>query len=124
MLRPRWTAVSRSAAAASAAMADNMAAGQYIGKAVDRLSEPRILDLGASRRIRTMTTMNMSTHSNGRPLQGRHALVTGGSRGLGRALGHALGAAGARVVLVAREVAPLEEAAASIRRAGGQAWAV
>src|SRR3954469_12205550 len=98
MLRPRWTAVSRSAAAASAAMADNMGAGQYIGKAVDRLSEPRILDLGASRRIRrmktmkTMTTMNVSTYSNGRPLQGRHALVTGGSRGLGRALGHALGA--------------------------------
>jgi NAD(P)-dependent dehydrogenase (short-subunit alcohol dehydrogenase family) len=53
-------------------------------------------------------------------LTGTAALVTGGSRGLGRALGGALATAGARVVLVARDAGPLEEAAAEIRRGGGE----
>lgn len=49
------------------------------------------------------------------------ALVTGGSRGLGRALGLALAAAGVRVALVARETEPLAAVVAEIRAAGGQA---
>jgi len=52
------------------------------------------------------------------------AVVTGGSRGLGRALGQSLAAAGARVVLVARDRGPLEEAVAAIRARGGQAHGV
>jgi NAD(P)-dependent dehydrogenase (short-subunit alcohol dehydrogenase family) len=52
------------------------------------------------------------------------AVVTGGSRGLGRALGEALAAAGARVVLVARDRGPLEEAVAAIRARGGEAHGV
>src|SRR6476469_6253954 len=63
--------------------------------------------------------MNMSAN-----LAGQNALVTGGSRGLGRALGQSLAAAGARVVLVAREAGPLDEAVASIRAAGGIAHAI
>jgi NAD(P)-dependent dehydrogenase (short-subunit alcohol dehydrogenase family) len=51
-------------------------------------------------------------------------VVTGGSRGLGRALGESLAAAGARVVLVARDRAPLDEAVAAIRARGGEAHAV
>src|SRR5438876_9097055 len=51
-------------------------------------------------------------------------VVTGGSRGLGRALGQALAAAGARVVLVARDRGPLEEVVAAIRARGGEAHAV
>ena len=48
-------------------------------------------------------------------LEGMNALVTGGSRGLGRALGQALARAGARVVLVAREEGSLAEAVAELR---------
>ena len=52
------------------------------------------------------------------------ALVTGASRGLGRALAVDLARRGARVALVARGAAALEEAAAEIRAAGGTAHAV
>ncbi|HEU5209013.1 MAG TPA: SDR family oxidoreductase [Longimicrobiales bacterium] len=40
--------------------------------------------------------------SSAEPLQGRHALVTGGSRGIGRATAAALASAGAHVTIVAR----------------------
>lgn len=57
-------------------------------------------------------------------LYGTAALVTGGSRGLGRALGRALAAAGARVALVARHPEPLADAVAEIRARGGEAHAI
>jgi len=57
-------------------------------------------------------------------LQGKAAVVTGGSRGLGRALGLALGRAGARPVLVARHPEPLRAVVAEIAAAGGEAHAV
>ncbi|HEY5089665.1 MAG TPA: SDR family oxidoreductase [Polyangia bacterium] len=52
------------------------------------------------------------------------ALVTGGSRGLGKALGEALAGAGARVVLVAQHAEPLRAVVAAIRDRGGEAHAV
>jgi 3-hydroxybutyrate dehydrogenase len=51
-------------------------------------------------------------------LQGKTALVTGGSRGLGLQMAHALGEAGARVMLTSRKAADLEAAAAELKAAG------
>ncbi|MEK7837792.1 MAG: SDR family NAD(P)-dependent oxidoreductase, partial [candidate division NC10 bacterium] len=56
-------------------------------------------------------------------LAGRVALVTGASRGLGRALALAFGAAGATVACAARSVDQVEDTAARVREAGGQARA-
>jgi NAD(P)-dependent dehydrogenase (short-subunit alcohol dehydrogenase family) len=57
-------------------------------------------------------------------LEGRLALVTGASRGIGAATAEALGAAGVRVVLAARDGGALEAVAQRINQAGGQARAV
>jgi NAD(P)-dependent dehydrogenase (short-subunit alcohol dehydrogenase family) len=54
-------------------------------------------------------------------LDGRVALVTGGSSGIGRAIGRALAGAGARVVLLARGEPPLADAVAAIEATGGTA---
>ena len=51
-------------------------------------------------------------------LKGKTALVTGGSRGLGLQLAHALGEAGAKVLLSSRKASDLEEAAAELKAAG------
>ena len=51
-------------------------------------------------------------------LKGKTALVTGGSRGLGLQMAHALGEAGARIMLSSRKAADLEEAAAQLQAAG------
>jgi len=59
-----------------------------------------------------------------KPLEGRVALVTGASRGIGRAAGRALAAAGANVILVARTVGGLEELDDEIQKAGGHATLV
>jgi len=54
-------------------------------------------------------------------LQGRVSLVTGASRGIGRAIARGLAAEGAHVVLGARDAAKLAEAVAEIESAGGRA---
>jgi NAD(P)-dependent dehydrogenase (short-subunit alcohol dehydrogenase family) len=52
------------------------------------------------------------------------AIVTGGSKGLGRAMALGLGEAGAKVVVTSRTVALIEETADEIIQKGGQAIAV
>ena len=54
-------------------------------------------------------------------LKGRIALITGASRGLGRAMALALGGAGARLALVGRDEAKLQETASAIRGLGADA---
>ena len=51
-------------------------------------------------------------------LKGKTALVTGGSRGLGLQMAHALGEAGARIMLSSRKASDLEEAVADLQAAG------
>jgi NAD(P)-dependent dehydrogenase (short-subunit alcohol dehydrogenase family) len=61
---------------------------------------------------------------SGHWLDGRLALVTGASRGIGAATAEALAAAGASVVLAARDHDALKNVARRIEQAGGQARAV
>jgi NAD(P)-dependent dehydrogenase (short-subunit alcohol dehydrogenase family) len=57
-------------------------------------------------------------------LKGKAALVTGASRGLGKALAQQLAAAGARVVLVARSPSELTQVTDGIVAQGGEAHAL
>ena len=51
-------------------------------------------------------------------LKGKTALITGGSRGLGLQMAHALGEAGARLMLSSRKAGDLEQAVAELQAAG------
>ena len=57
-------------------------------------------------------------------LHGRRALVTGASRGLGRAMAEALAAAGADVVCASSQAGGASETVAAITASGRQAWQV
>lgn len=54
-------------------------------------------------------------------LQGKLAVISGASRGIGRAIAQELAMAGVYVILVARSEKDLEDAASQIRRTGGSA---
>ena len=53
-----------------------------------------------------------------RPLEGKHALITGTSRGIGEGIAYALAQAGANLTLAARTVDDLERVAATCREKG------
>jgi NAD(P)-dependent dehydrogenase (short-subunit alcohol dehydrogenase family) len=54
-------------------------------------------------------------------LDGKVALITGASKGLGKAMAVALSAAGARIALVSRSVEKLNEVGRAVKEAGGDA---
>lgn len=56
-------------------------------------------------------------------LDGKVAVITGASKGLGKAMALALGEAGASIALVARHLEPLSEVGRAIKSAGGEARA-
>src|SRR5687767_13142858 len=57
---------------------------------------------------------------NDRILENRVAVVTGASRGLGKAMALALGGAGARLALIGRDVEKLNETAAECAKRGAE----
>ena len=59
--------------------------------------------------------------NDSKPFDGKLALVTGASRGIGAATAEALAAAGAHVILVARTASALEQVEERIHAAGGTA---
>ncbi|MBV8375552.1 MAG: SDR family oxidoreductase [Verrucomicrobia bacterium] len=60
----------------------------------------------------------MSDHNN---LNGKVAIITGASKGLGKAMALALGAAGASLALVSRNFEQLSEVKAAVEKLGGHA---
>lgn len=70
------------------------------------------------------TTASASGRHDGRRLDGRSALVTGGGRGIGRAIALGLAAEGAKVTVLSRTAAELEAVVAEAMELGGDGAAL
>jgi NAD(P)-dependent dehydrogenase (short-subunit alcohol dehydrogenase family) len=66
----------------------------------------------------------MASDTDAHPFEGRVAIVTGASRGIGASVARAFSAAGAAVALAARDAGALDRLAAEIADSGGNALAV
>jgi NAD(P)-dependent dehydrogenase (short-subunit alcohol dehydrogenase family) len=70
---------------------------------------------------RHLNTNTTHARSLEKVVRGKHVLITGASSGIGRATAIKLGAAGAHVMLVARDKERLEEVRVLVERVGGRA---
>lgn len=75
-------------------------------------------DLGLPPHHGPVTRLTLGPMTREKDLQDRNALVTGASRGIGKAIAAELLARGANVVVTARKPEPLEEAAEELRGLG------
>lgn len=82
--------------------------------------QPRLCDRKVNRKVATGRKMLMTSFVD---LSGKVAVVTGGSRGLGRAIVCGLSQAGATVAIASRKLANCEALADEIIAAGGTASA-
>ena len=73
---------------------------------------------------RSLNSDTSHTRNLERAVRGRHVLITGGSAGIGKATALKLGAAGAHVILVARDMDKLEEVRGQIEKVGGRATSI
>lgn len=71
----------------------------------------------------TISETNAAQLNKNTPLAGKVALVTGGSRGIGRAIALKLASLGADIAICGREEGKLEESVAALRSVGGRAEA-
>lgn len=71
-----------------------------------------------------MSTQNNSSKLETNNLEGKVAIVTGASKGIGKAIAVALADAGAKIVLAARTPQTVEDVAAELRETGANATAV
>lgn len=65
-----------------------------------------------------------SSQTEGTDLSGRVALITGATRGIGRATAFSLARSGAAIVVVSRKAAAVEETARAIENDGGEALGI
>ena len=71
--------------------------------------------------LRVDVILKMSNLTQAKTLSGKTALITGASKGLGKAMALALSAAGASVALVSRDATKLSAVQAEIQNAGAKA---
>src|SRR6266516_319041 len=92
------------------------AAGSHEGPGLNELN--RSNELNRREKSSQVATNSTDLGMNEKPLAGKVAVITGASKGLGKAMALALGAAGVRLALASRDAPLLEVVAGEVKTAG------